>query len=117
MSYLDIFIMGWNLNALMFVINFLMAIRVVSKGNREDLQKESEVLGQLKAELDVYYPYRMQTTFLTYLVPFTAFFRMGFRFLEMFLFFSKNKGAKMFDYMVFKYESDIAKAKNNRGEF
>jgi hypothetical protein len=112
MSYVDIFIMGWNLNILMFVINFFMAIRVVSSGKREDLQSESEVLGQLKAELDFYYPYRMQMTIMTYLIPFTAFFRMSYRFLEMFLFFSKNRKAKMFDYMVYKYESDINKAKN-----
>lgn len=112
MSYLDIFIMGWNLNALMFIINFLMAIRVVSTNDKQKLQEESEVLAKLKAQLDIYYPYRMQITILTYLIPFTAFFRMGFRFIEMQFFFMKNSQAKMFDYMVYKYESDINKAKN-----
>jgi hypothetical protein len=47
------------------------------------------------------------------MIPFTAFFRMIFRLVEMFFFFQKNKEAKMFDYMVFKYSSDIQKAKNN----
>jgi len=38
---------------------------------------------------------------------------MIFRLVEMFFFFQKNKEAKMFDYMVYKYSSDINKAKNN----
>lgn len=113
MSYLDICIMGWNLNAFMFVVNFLIAIRVISTQDRMKLQEESLVLKELKDELEEYYPNRTYTTMITYLVPFTAFFRMSFRMVEMFLFFQKNTDAKMFDYMVYKYSSDIEKAKNN----
>jgi len=112
MSYLDIFIIGWNLNALMFVINFLMAIKVISSQDKSRLQKESEVLKELKNELDQYYPYRTYTTLVTYMVPFTAFFRMTLRIIEMQFFFQKNADAKMFDFMVYKYMTDINKAKN-----
>lgn len=113
MSYLDICIMGWNLNAFIFVVNFLIAIKVISTGDRDKLQEESLVLKELKDELEEYHPNRTYMTMITYLVPFTAFFRMSFRLIEMFLFFQKNRDAKMFDYMVYKYSSDIEKAKNN----
>ncbi|WP_368030586.1 hypothetical protein [Arcobacter sp. s6] len=112
MSYLDICIMGWNLNALMFVINFLIAIRVISTQDRSKLQEESLVLKELKDELEKYYPNRTLTTLFSYVIPFTAFFRMTFKLVEMFFFFQRNKDAKMFDYMVYKYSSDISKAKN-----
>lgn len=113
MSYLDICIIGWNLNALMFVINFLLAIKVISTQDRDTLQEESVVLKELKEELDNYYPYRTYSTFFTYAVPFAAFFRMSFRFIEMFLFFQKNQNTKMFDFMVYKYTSEINKVKNS----
>ena len=38
---------------------------------------------------------------------------MSFRLVEMYFFFQKNQDAKMFDYMVYKYNYDIQKAKNN----
>lgn len=114
MTYLDIFILGWNLNALMFVLNFFMAIKVISSQNKDRLQEESQVLKQLKEEMDKYYPYRTLSTIISYLVPFTGFFRMTLRFLEMFFFFQKNQEAKMFDYMVYKYTSEINRAKNNQ---
>ncbi|RXJ85482.1 hypothetical protein [Arcobacter cloacae] len=113
MSYLDICIIGWNLNALMFVVNFFIAIRVISTQDRAKLHEESLVLKELKEELEIYYPYRTYITILTYVIPFTAFFRMSFRLIEMFFFFQKNQNAKMFDYMVYKYSYDIEKAKNN----
>jgi predicted component of viral defense system (DUF524 family) len=113
MSYLDICIIGWNFNALMFVVNFLIAIRTISVQDRMKLQEESLVLKELKDELEKYYPYRTYSTLFSYLVPFTAFFRMGFRLVEMVFFFQKNQEAKMFDYMVYKYSYDIQKARNN----
>ena len=113
MSYLDICILGWNLNAFMFVVNFLIAIRVISTQDRDKLQEESLVLKELKDELEKYYPNRTLITLLTYIVPFTAFFRMTYKLVEMFFFFQKNKEAKMFDYMVYKYNFDINNAKNN----
>ncbi|QKJ22983.1 hypothetical protein [Poseidonibacter lekithochrous] len=112
MSYIDICIMGWNLNAFMFVVNFLMAIRVISSSDRDKLQEESVVLKELKEQMEMYYPYRTQTTIITYLVPFTAFFRMSYRLIEMFFFFQKNQGSRMFDYMVYKYTTEINRAKN-----
>ena len=111
MSYLDICIMGWNLNALMFVINFLIAIRVISTQDRSKLQEESLVLKELKDELEKYYPTRTLTTMITYVVPFTAFFRMNYKLVEMYFFFQKNTEAKMFDYMVYKYNTDIQRAR------
>ena len=112
MSYLDIFILGWNLNALMFFVNFTLAIKVLIGQDREKLHEESLVLKELKDKMDEYYPYRTQTTIITYAIPFTAFLRMSYRLVEMFLFFQKNRDSKMFDYMVYKYTNEIQKAKN-----
>ncbi|WP_121626719.1 hypothetical protein [Poseidonibacter antarcticus] len=114
MTYLDICIIGWNLNALMFVINFLLAIKVISTQDRSTLQEESLVLKELKEKLDNYYPYRTYSTMLTYMVPFTGFFRMSVRLIEMFFFFQKNQNTKMFDFMVYKYTNEINKVKNSR---
>ena len=112
MSYLDICITGWNLNALMFVVNLLIAVRAISTQDKSRLYEESLILKELKDELEKYYPNRIYSTIITYLVPFTAFFRMSFRLIEMFFFFKKNQEAKIFDYMVYKYNYDIQKAKN-----
>jgi len=105
--------MGWNLNAFMFAVNFIMAIRVISNNDSEKLQQESERLRELKVQMDKYYPYRTHSTIISYIVPFTAFFRMSFRLIEMVFFFQKNQGSRMFDYMVYKYTNEIEKAKNN----
>ncbi len=113
MSYLDICIIGWNLNALMFVINFFLAIRTITIQTRDTLEKESMVLKELKDELDTYYPYRTYSTIITYIIPFAGFFRMFFRLIEMVLFFQKNENTKMFDFMVYKYTMEINKVKNN----
>jgi hypothetical protein len=112
MSYEEIFILGWNLNALMFVVNLLLAIRVVRSKGHDDLERESQTLAQLKEEFDQYYPNRKYETMGTYLIPFTAFFRMNFRILEMVMFFVKNKDTSMYDFMVYKYTNDILRAKN-----
>jgi len=111
MSYGDIFIIGWNLNALMFVVNLLMAFTILKSSDPMDLVKESEQLNILKEEFDKYYPNRRYETLITYFFPFTAFFRLGFRFFEMSLFFKKNEGTKMYDFMIYKYQSDIDKMK------
>lgn len=112
MNYLDIFVLGWNLNALMFGINFFLAINVINSKKSEDLQQESERLRELKQEFDQYYPNRKAETLISYAIPFTAFFRMSFRIVEMTLFFTKNKGTSMYDFIVYKYNTDILKAKN-----
>ena len=116
MTYSEIFILGWNANALMFVINLLLAITIVKANDPMDLEKQNEELGKLKEEFDNYYPNRKYETLITYLMPFTGFFRMTFRIIEMLSFFSRNKGSSMFDFMVYKYSIDINKAKKLRSE-
>jgi hypothetical protein len=76
-------------------------------------KKKNLILKELKDEFDKYYPNRIYSTVISYLVPFTAFFRMSFRLIEMFFFFKKNENTKMFDYMVYKYSYDIQRARNN----
>ncbi len=112
MSYLDICILGWNLNALMFVTNLLLAVRVIRANNVEEIEEQTKFLEELKFEFDKYYPNRKIEIIISYIVPFTAFFRMTLRLLEMFLFFTKNKNTTMYDFMVYKYSYDIQKAKS-----
>lgn len=111
MTYLDIFIIGWNLNAMMFMINFLIVIKVVNSKKQEDFAQQSKVLRELKKEFDYYYPYQRYMTLSTYILPFTAFFRMGYRLFEMFMFFNRNTGTTMYDYMLYKYQLEINLAK------
>lgn len=97
----------------MFVVNMLFAIGVIKSKDPETLQQENEQLQKLKEEFDSYYPNRRYETLITYLVPFTAFFRMSFRILEMLSFFSRNSGTTLYDFMVYKYSSEIEKAKHH----
>jgi len=112
MTYDEIFLLGWNLNLIMFFFNFFLAIRTISTKSKEQLEKENVYLSSLKEEFDEYYPYRKYETILTYVIPFTAFFRMTFRLIEMISFFNKNENTTLVDYMIYKYESDIQTAKN-----
>ena len=112
MTYEEIFILGWNLNLLMFLVNFVIALNTMNRKSREQLLEENKILTKLKNEFDKYYPYRKYETLLSYLIPFTAFFRMSYRILEMLSFFSKNRGTTMIDFMIYKYESDINLARN-----
>jgi len=112
MSYEEIFILGWNLNLFMFFINLFIALRTMTTKSKEQLHVENKILGSLKNEFDQYYPYRKYETLITYFIPFTAFFRMTYRMIEMYSFFSRNKGSTLFDYMIYKYQSDIELAKN-----
>lgn len=84
---------------------------VIKTNNPEKLREQNETLSELKLEFDRYYPNRKYETLITYVIPFTAFFRVGYRLLEMSMFFTKNKGSGVFDYMVYKYTNDINKAK------
>lgn len=111
MSYADIIILGWNLNALMFVVNLLLALNVMKADDIQKIQEQGELLSKLKQEFDNYYPNRRYETLISYMIPFTAFYRVVFKLLEMVMFFSKNKDTKMFDFMIYKYEKDIQKAK------
>ncbi|MEA3288791.1 MAG: hypothetical protein U9Q04_01310 [Campylobacterota bacterium] len=112
MNYSDIFILGWNLNAFMFVINLFLAVNIVRSNDPERLEKESELLNKLSSEMEEYYPNRQIETLISYLVPFTAFYRILFKLAEMIMFFNKNRGTKMFDFIIYKYQQDIAKAKS-----
>ena len=112
MSYEEIIVLGWNLNLVMFFLNLFFALRAMSLKTKEQLEEENRVLGTLKEEFDKYYPYRKYETMITYLIPFTAFFRMSYRLIEMNSFFSRNKGTTMVDYMIYKYQNDIQMAKN-----
>jgi hypothetical protein len=112
MTYEEIFIVGWNLNLLMFVLNFFLAIKAISSKTKDQLTQENKILFELKQELDKYYPNRKYETMLTYLIPYTAFFRMSYRIIEMSMFFTKNTDTTMFDYMIYKYKNDIRLAEN-----
>lgn len=114
MSYEEIFILGWNLNLIMFLLNFALAFKTMTSKTKEQLFEENELLSELKLEFDKYYPYRRYETLVTYLIPFTAFFRMSYRFFEMFLFFNKNPECTIIDYMVYRYQADIQIAKDKR---
>ncbi|MBD3841044.1 MAG: hypothetical protein IE909_04000 [Campylobacterales bacterium] len=112
MQYTDIFILGWNLNALMFVVNLYLATSIIRTSEMDQFEIQRKVLHTLQTEFEQYYPNRKIETLFSYLIPFTAFYRVLFRLLEMFLFFQKNKNTKMYDFVVYKYQSDIEKAKN-----
>lgn len=112
MSYEEIFLFGWELNLFMFLMNLFIALRTMTTKSKDDLYRENQVLSELKEEFDKYYPYRKFETLFTYLFPFTAFFRMSYRLFEMKMFFDKNIDCTIFDYMIYKYESDIKLAKN-----
>ena len=73
MSYFDILSLGWNLNALMFVINLVLAINIIKTNDISKLHKESKILNDLKTEFDKLYPNRGFETLISYVVPFTAF--------------------------------------------
>lgn len=113
MSYLEIFMWGWNLNAAIFLLNLIVAIGITKKSDPEVMMKENEILRELKNEFDQFYPNRGIETLVTYMIPFTAFFRGIFRIFEMMMFFKANQGTKLFDFMVYKYQNDINKAKRN----
>ena len=112
MNYTDIIILGWNLNALMFVVNLVLAINIIRTNEAERFQEESEKLRELSSQMEEYYPNKQYETLLSYAIPFTAFYRILFKLIEMVMFFNKNKGTKMYDFIVFKYQNDINKAKN-----
>ena len=112
MNYEEILLLGWNLNLIMFFLNFFLAMRAISSKSREQLEEENVYLTELKNEFDKYYPYRKYETMVTYIIPFTAFFRMSYRLIEMRSFFNRNNNTTMVDYMIYKYQSDIELAKN-----
>ncbi len=112
MSYYEIFVIGWSLNVFMFVINLFVAIGVFSNIDMSNVHEENRILQELKEEFDKYYPYKSLTSILTYAIPFTASYKILYHFIEMYFFFQKNSQARMFDYIVYKYKSELAKVKD-----
>ncbi|AXH15419.1 hypothetical protein [Malaciobacter mytili] len=113
MSYEEIFILGWLANILMLFINIVVVFSVVRTNEVAKLKEQSLALEELKKEYDKYYPYHKQMAIIAYFLPFTGFFRVGFRLFEMFLFLSKNKDANVYNFIEYKYTQDIKKAKNS----
>ena len=112
MTYFDIFALGWNLNALMFFINFIISLRLFrSEADADVIQEKMATLKQLQVEFEKYYPNRKLEVIFMYLLPFASFFRTIYRLFEMTLFFSKNQGTTLYDFMVYKYYNDIQRAK------
>jgi hypothetical protein len=111
MEYIDIFILGWNLNALMFVVNLFLAANIIKTSQIDIFEQQKETLDTLQKEFEQYYPNRKIETLVSYMIPFTAFYRVLFRIVEMSFFLNKNKGSHIFDYVVYKYQNDINRAK------
>ena len=95
----------------MFVVNLSLVFFVFRNKNPKELEKESRTLQKLKMEFDNYYPNRKYETMISYAIPFTAFLRISFKLIEMISFFSKNKGTHIYDFMIYKYQTDINKIK------
>ena len=113
MSYYEIFIIGWKLNALMFLSNLFLAFSTFNSKDIKQMQKQSSMLKELKEEHESFFPRRKYETLLSYFVPFTAFFRISYRYFEMYMFFKSNKDTAMFDYMIYSYSKDI---NNKKGQ-
>ena len=111
MSYFEIFVMGWNLNGFIFIVNLLIAFSTVKGSDPVSLHKQSESLKELKEEFDEFYPNRKYEVIISYILPFTAFFRSSYRFFEMIMFFKANSDTQMYDFMVYKYTQDINRLK------
>jgi hypothetical protein len=113
MDYGQIFMYGWGLNIMMFLVNLTIALNVLKSTDVATMNKEHQVLGELKIEIDKYYPNRGYETLISYFVPFVAFYKVSWRIIEMLMFFNKNQNTKMYDFMVYRYEKEISVAKNN----
>ena len=113
MDYGQIFMYGWGLNIVMFLVNLSIALNVIKSTDVTTMTKEHEILGELKLEIDKYYPNRGYETLLSYFIPFVAFYKVLWRMVEMVSFFNKNQNTRMFDYMVYRYQKEISVAKDN----
>ena len=113
MDYGQIFMYGWGLNIMMFLVNLIIALNVIKSTDVTTMTKEHQILGELKQEIDKYYPNRGYETLLSYFIPFVAFYKVLWRIIEMLSFFNKNQNARMFDFMVYRYQKEISIAKDN----
>jgi len=113
MDYGQIFMYGWGLNIVMFLVNLSIALNVIKSTDVTTMTKEHQILGELKLEIDKYYPNRGYETLVSYFIPFVAFYKVSWRIIEMIMFFSKNQNTRMFDFMVYRYQKEIDVANNN----
>ena len=111
MSYEEIFILGWKLNVFMLVLNLFIVLRALKAKGPMDLHKENASLEELKNEFTHYYPYRKYGTLLSYFTPFMGFFKIAYNMVEMFMFLKKNEGSSLFEFMLYRYQRDISRAK------
>jgi len=113
MDYGQIFLYGWTANIFMFLVNLLIAMNVLKSTDITTISKEHQVLSELKVEIDKYYPNRGYETLVSYFLPFVAFYKVLWRVVEMVLFLQKNNNARLYDFMVYRYQKEISIAKNN----
>jgi len=106
-SYYEIFVLGWNLNLIMFLSNLYMAFSSFNSKDIIQMKKQNENLRELKTEHEKLYPFRTYETLFSYFIPFTAFFRVGYRYYEMYMFFKVNPNTGMYDFMIYSYQRDI----------
>jgi hypothetical protein len=97
----------------MFLSNLFLAVSSFNPKDITQIHKQSSILRELKQEHAKLFPNRRYETLISYFVPFTAFFRVAYRYFEMFMFFRTNKDTQMFDYMVYTYTKDINKIKKD----
>ena len=97
----------------MFLVNLLIALKVIKSTDITTISKEHQVLSELKIEIDKYYPNRGYETLISYFLPFVAFYKVLWKVIEMVVFLQRNSEAKMYDFMVYKYQKEIAIAKHN----
>ena len=107
MSYYEIFVLGWNLNLIMFLSNLYMAFSSFNSKDIIQMQKQSSNLKELKTEHEKLYPFRTYETLASYFIPFAAFYRVSYRYYEMYMFFKANPNTAMYDFMVYSYQRDI----------
>jgi hypothetical protein len=107
MSYYEIFVLGWNLNLLMFVSNLLLAFNTFNSKDMALMQKQNTNLRELKNEHEKLYPYRTYETLASYFIPFAAFYRISYRYYEMYMFYKANPNTAMYDFMIYSYQKDI----------
>jgi hypothetical protein len=109
MSYYEIFVIGWSLNFIMFLSNLYLALSTFNSQDMAQMKKQSENLRELKMKHEKLYPYRTYEVLLSYFIPFAAFYRILYRYFEMYMFYKANPDTQMYDFMIYSYTKDIQK--------
>lgn len=111
MSYFEIFILGWFLNAFMLLVNSILYVKFMNLQKLDLLDEEIEIIYELQSEVNKYYPNKKGETLFSYLLPFTAFFKTLFLIIEMLNFFIKDENKSMYDFLIHKYFKEIERAR------